>query len=85
MKKYWFQQKTYGYGITPISKEGWLMTLALLISILASAYSNNFTEENLIGGQSVVRFFLDVFILTSIFMIISKDKMEGELQWRWGN
>ena len=38
MKRYWFRQKHFGYGATPNTWEGWLLTIAsvfLLIAIVA--------------------------------------------------
>jgi len=30
MNKYWFRKRKFGWGWTPISIEGWIMTLLLL-------------------------------------------------------
>jgi hypothetical protein len=34
--KPWFRRKAIGYGFTPISWEGWLVTLGLLLVVLAT-------------------------------------------------
>jgi len=35
MEKYWFRQKKYGYGVTPISWEWWLVTIFLALIIIS--------------------------------------------------
>jgi hypothetical protein len=31
MSRYWFRPKRYGYGATPITWEGWVFTLAIVL------------------------------------------------------
>lgn len=82
--KFWFKPKKYGYGFTPISWEGWLATLIFILVLLISAYINNFDSPTL-SSKEGLRFLLDVLILTTLFSILSKNKLDGELGWRWGN
>ncbi|MDP7477394.1 MAG: hypothetical protein QF442_03020, partial [Candidatus Peribacteraceae bacterium] len=62
MAKYWFQPKSYGYGFYPISWEGWLATLVLLIMILLSGWANGIFSEIGATAEGGVRFILDVFL-----------------------
>lgn len=34
--KPWFRRKAIGYGFTPISWQGWVLTLGLLLAVLAT-------------------------------------------------
>lgn len=82
-KKYWFQPKTYGYGLFPISWEGWVMTLIFVGLIMVSAYTNNiFTDVP--SSQNVWRFLFDLFILSCLLLIFAKDRTDGEIRWNWG-
>jgi hypothetical protein len=89
MTKYWFKPKKYGYGFYPTSWEGWLSTFSLVLLVFASAYTNNFFEQNLqeaaLTVKDAVRFIIDVFLITSIFTYLSEKKTDGKLGWRWGN
>ena len=38
MSRYWFKPKRYGYGATPITWEGWVFTLAIMLVILGSGW-----------------------------------------------
>lgn len=84
MTKYWFKPKSYGYGFCPISKEGWLATLALLALLLLSAWTNDFFVEPGPTKDEAARFVLDVFILGGLATIFFEKKMKEPLQWRWG-
>ncbi len=82
--KYWFKQKTYGYGWVPVRWQGWLMTLLFVGMIILSAYTNNFFSDEPTFEQ-VARYFFDIIILTALFMLIFKGKAKGKMKWRWGN
>lgn len=86
MKKYWFKPKKYGYGVYPISWEGWLATLLLIGLLFASAYINNFFEPTaeIVTIKNGLQFLLDVVILAGLFMLLITGKVNGELKWRWG-
>jgi hypothetical protein len=36
MRKAWFRHKSIGYGVTPMTWEGWLCVLALVLGVTAS-------------------------------------------------
>ncbi len=82
--KYWFKPKRYGYGFTPVTWEGWLATLILVVLIFVSAYINGFFTSQ-IENKGEFRFLLDVLVLTTLFSLISKNKVRDKLGWRWGN
>lgn len=81
--KYWFRPKSYGYGLVPISWEGWLATLIFILILLVSVYINDIYSETFSLNQ-ILRFILDLIIISTLFMVVFKDKIEGELKWNWG-
>lgn len=85
MSQYWFRCKQYGFGTYPISWQGWLATLGLVILIMISCYINIPVAEKSLGIlKNWLRYGLDVFILATLFLLIVKDKTEGEIKWRGG-
>lgn len=82
--KYWFKPKRYGYGFYPISVEGWTSILIFLGLISLAGYIDGIYSETM-QLKYGLRFFLDMFILITIHFSISKDKVQGEIKWRWGN
>ena len=83
MKKYWFKPKHFGYGFFPITWEGWLSTLVLILLIFMSAYVNGFFSEE-VSSKGGFDFLLDVIVICTIFTLLFKDKVRGGLQWHWG-
>jgi hypothetical protein len=83
MNKYWFKPKDYGYGYVPISKEGWIAVLILILVGLFLAYLNNFfnpIELTLING---IIFTAGVIVLGFLFLKIFEKKCKGKLKWNW--
>ena len=80
-KKYWFRNKTYGWGWYPASIEGWICMIvfgvALTLSVLVSSQVTNTEEEfTLVLLAST---FIEVIILLAICY-----KTGEPLRWRWG-
>lgn len=63
MKKLWFKNKTFGYGYTPASWEGWLI-FAVYILIIIGALSN-IVENDALAPVITILFFTGVFIWIS--------------------
>lgn len=81
MPKYWFRQKTFGYGAAPNTWQGWVFTFVLLIVIAALALIADFIRDNslrlawLVGGLAAV-------MIPSL--IVAHRKTEGGWRWRGG-
>ena len=73
--KYWFKRKKYGYGATPVTWEGWAVTIGFIVvvGILATTVLND-------PRQYVV----NILILTLVLILIVARKTEGGLKWQWG-
>jgi hypothetical protein len=71
----WFVPKRYGYGATPITWQGWALTLgftALSIALVILLKDNRLQM-------------IAVFVpLTLAFMIICARTTRGGWRWRWG-
>ena len=86
MSQYWFKPKMPGWGMgTPITWQGWVVTLFLIIFILIAAYTDGlFNPESRNMLPSFLRLVLDAFVLACIFSILFQDRIDGGLKWRWG-
>jgi hypothetical protein len=65
---YWFKRKLYGYGWTPATKEGWLLTLGLLVAVLVLAFR---VDENATDAEALKFVVLPVFVLVAVFILIA--------------
>ncbi|MCH8329117.1 MAG: hypothetical protein IIB81_01850 [Nanoarchaeota archaeon] len=73
--KYWFRPKKYGYGATPSSWEGWLVTLFFILLII----SRTFQLQN-----NAPRFVIELILIIIILVMILRYKTEGKWRWGWG-
>ena len=71
--KYWFKPKKYGIGSYPSSWEGYSITLLFIILIITIILQEGFQIYKLII----------VILLLIPFIILSKNKTDGEWKWRW--
>ena len=81
--KYWFKSKRFGWGFVPISWEGWLFILAMIILISISVFVNKIYLESacLENGLS---FLLDFVLILLVSIQISIKKSRDKPRWRWG-
>ena len=81
MATYWFRPKRYGYGVTPVTWQGWSMTIAIAIVIgVSSALVPIF-------GASRPWVFVAIpinLLLIAALLVVSRRKTDGEWRWRWG-
>lgn len=73
-KKIWFKNKKYGYGWTPYSKEGWLVTIACIIGLLLNIF--------LLAENYPIISFITSILIVSILIIVCYIKGE-KLKWQW--
>ncbi len=75
MEKQWFKRKKYGFGWTPATKEGWILTITAVLLMIASATT---IKKNPLLGIT--------YILLIIITFITICCQKGEkLAWQWGN
>jgi hypothetical protein len=55
MRKAWFRHKSIGYGVTPMTWEGWLCVLALVALITATTVLTGEPRAAKSGAATVVR------------------------------
>jgi len=81
--KYWFRSKRFGWGIMPITWEGWITTLMLLGLVQLSAYLNNIFNDQ-ITHQDTLSFLFDTILIILITMPLLTKRCQDEPRWRWG-
>jgi hypothetical protein len=79
--RFWFKPKTYGYGVTPITWEGWAVVAVYVLAIFASTLLLANPERSI---WTWLAWFAVVGVVTAAMMAISLSKTDGTWQWRWG-
>ena len=72
--KIWFVRKTYGYGWTPSTWEGWLVIFLWLILFIPLTIMIEYNWILYLGG---------IFIITGMLVYIAYKKGE-KARWQWG-
>ena len=80
-KKMWFRAKTYGYGWTPCSIEGWLVMLLYVWScmniFLVIDWRSHSSSDTLIN-------FAPVFLAQTFLLYVICVWRGEKARWRWG-
>ena len=82
-RRFWFRAKTYGWGWTPASWEGWAVTLADLAAILG--WCGYLFSHPALRARSDNLLITLVPILLAVAILILICWLKGERpRWRWG-
>jgi hypothetical protein len=82
MSEYWFRPKRYGYGATPVTWQGWVLTVVpglIVVALVVIAAG---------GLTSIVSFLvwtIVAIVVTAVTTVVSYQKTDGEWRWRWGS
>lgn len=78
---YWFRRKILGWGWTPATREGWLVTLGFIVVIVGNAF---LFEKGIIDGSYDPMLFVGITVgLIALFLIIVWRTGEPP-KWQWG-
>lgn len=82
-KKYWFKRRRYGWGWIPVTWQGWLSLLALIVVAVTETYLILPTKpEQPTVGQLGLCFTL---LLVNVAVLIGVCQAKGPApRWRWG-
>jgi hypothetical protein len=78
-KGYWFKNKLYGWGWTPVTWQGWLVIAVFVAYVLFSA----FTLDKNANYQDMIFFLAKEVVAVVILLLICYKKGEKP-RWRWG-
>ena len=81
MTTYWFRPKRYGYGATPVTWQGWAITIAALVVVVVATI--RLSALSAVDPQFWMIVVIDAVVITALW-IVSRRKTDGEWRWRWG-
>jgi hypothetical protein len=81
MTTYWFKPRQFGYGATPITWQGWVLSLAgMIVVVAATAWLTTLTA---VDPRFWLALVIDAAVIAAL-LIVSRRKTDGEWRWRWG-
>lgn len=80
--RYWFIRKTYGYGWTPATWEGWLV---LTLYVVASVLTYLIVYPRADSAQNIVLWFVLPFVCYTALLLLTAYKKGEKPRWQWGN
>jgi hypothetical protein len=80
MPRYWFRQKTFGYGATPSTWQGWVLTVVGLVLLFGVVMFGPAIRDNVLRALWMVT---GLAVVLVSFCAIAYVKTEGG--WRWRN
>lgn len=78
---YWFKRKWYGWGWTPATWQGWLLTLGYVASLILFSLT---IDDQSPPREVFFTFLLPILFLTILFIRIAYKKGETP-KWQWGS
>lgn len=72
----WFAPKRYGYGATPITWQGWALTLGFVALTIFLAVT---------FARHTAQLIASIVPLLVAFTVICARTTRGGLRWRWGD
>ncbi|MEK9158141.1 MAG: hypothetical protein AAB638_03100 [Patescibacteria group bacterium] len=79
-QKLWFKRKTYGWGWTPATWQGWMLTVGYIVLILLFALT---IDDGSPLREVVFTFIFPIVLLTVTFIRIVY-KTGEKPRWQWG-
>ena len=82
MARYWFRPRRYGYGATPVTWEGWALTVAVAAVVAISVVAMNLLADRANFAVWIAWAAIIAAVVVS-FVRISRQRTDGEWRWRW--
>jgi hypothetical protein len=82
MTDYWFKPRRFGYGATPVTWQGWALTIGTVVVVVMASMVLPAVADGSVWGLSAV--VIDVAAIAAL-LVVSRRKTDGEWHWRWGD
>jgi ABC-type sugar transport system permease subunit len=83
-ERYWFRPKSFGYGATPVTWEGWLVTLSSVVVTGIAIIVAILTEVHEWPDRRIYQVICLIVVAVMQFatILVSRRKTSGEWRWR---
>jgi hypothetical protein len=83
-EKYWFRPKSFGYGATPVTWQGWALTLGSALVVISTTMAALFAETSHWPGRRLLQTGCLIVLVATLVVtiVISRIKTDGDWRWR---
>ena len=81
MKTLWFKRKTYGWGWTPATWQGWLVLVAFIALEVLNFFRLHVGSKS--NNKDVITFVIESLFLVGVLLFICYKTGESP-KWQWG-
>ena len=82
-ERYWFRPKSFGYGATPVTWEGWLLSLGSMAVTMGSILAATIAEVNKWPDRRVYQVVCLIVVATTMLATIIVSRRKTSEDWRW--
>lgn len=84
--KLWFKAKRFGWGWTPVTWQGWLVTLGYVIILVDQITSTMRYDKTGSASVNDTMIYFGLNFILSTVLLLTICYMKGERpSWRWGD
>ncbi|MBI2572291.1 hypothetical protein HYV86_00360 [Candidatus Woesearchaeota archaeon] len=84
-QKLWFKAKTYGWGWTPVTWQGWVIIAIFIASYTINAVRfTNIVNKNPTNASTSSIIFITWIIITTVLLLWICYKTGEKPGWHWG-
>jgi hypothetical protein len=80
--RYWFRPKSFGYGATLVTWEGWLLTLASVV-VTGAAILVAVAEVHKFPDRRIYQVMCLIAVTVTQFATITVARLKTSDDWRW--
>jgi hypothetical protein len=84
MTTYWFKQRRYGLGATPVTWQGWLLMMIVAAIVAGCVWLIALAGRHDSPAGALGAIVLLLVVVASL-VYVSWRKTEGGWRWHWGN
>ena len=82
-QRYWFRPKSFGYGATPVTWEGWLLTLGSMVVTGAAILVAILAEVHTWPNRHISQVICLIVVAVTQFATIIVSRLKTSEDWRW--
>ena len=82
-ERYWFRPKSVGYGATPVTWEGWLLTLGSMVVTGAAILVAILAEVHTWPNRRIYQVICLIVVAVTQFATIIVSRLKTSEDWRW--